>query len=472
MKGSKARSSRRQFIKQTGAAAVGGMLAADALGRTAGRAATGFDYDVIVIGAGFAGATAARELGEDGLRVGLFEARNRLGGLTYTSRFAGHDIELGGMWFHWLQPNIWAEIHRYGMHLYESPVLDPQTVVLLGSDGKRQVGDASLVADVLKWMDALHHDSFALYPQAMIDPYHVEEKIAAIDHQSIQTRLDSLPLTTRERDVFSGLLEIVPGSSLSEASLTQQLKLHALAGWNSGLLLDLQNRFRLKEGTNGLISAIVEDSGADVHLSTPIAAIDHGPGHVEISTEDDKKITARCAILTLPINTFNNVKFTPGLPSDKQTIIDKGQPSTGTKVYVQVAQDLGRFQAFGPAASPLTYMHAEYFGSQGSVLIGFGGQRELLDINDNAAIEQAVKAYIPDVEFQSAVAYDWTYDPYSLGTWPNYRKGEMYNPLIMRRPEGALFFAGGYTAKGWTSFVDGAVESGIRVAREVQELFG
>jgi NADPH-dependent 2,4-dienoyl-CoA reductase/sulfur reductase-like enzyme len=72
------------------------------------------DYDAIVIGGGFAGVTAARELHQNGLRVLLLEARPRIGGRTFTSEVGGHELELGGAFFHWTQPHAWAEITRYG----------------------------------------------------------------------------------------------------------------------------------------------------------------------------------------------------------------------------------------------------------------------------------------------------------------------------------------------------------------------
>ena len=66
------------------------------------------DVDVVVIGAGFAGLVAARELGRAGLDVLVLEARDRVGGRTWTDHRLGHDLELGGTWVHWVQPHAWA----------------------------------------------------------------------------------------------------------------------------------------------------------------------------------------------------------------------------------------------------------------------------------------------------------------------------------------------------------------------------
>lgn len=71
--------------------------------RTSGR------YDVIVIGAGFAGLIAARDLSRlHGLRVLLIEARDRIGGRTWTAKELGEDIEMGGTWIHWSVAHVQA----------------------------------------------------------------------------------------------------------------------------------------------------------------------------------------------------------------------------------------------------------------------------------------------------------------------------------------------------------------------------
>src|SRR3954470_8301951 len=72
-------------------------------------------HDVIVIGGGFCGVTAARELALRGRRVLLVEARERLGGRTWSAEWRGLPVEYGGQWVHWHQPHTWAEITRAGL---------------------------------------------------------------------------------------------------------------------------------------------------------------------------------------------------------------------------------------------------------------------------------------------------------------------------------------------------------------------
>jgi monoamine oxidase len=69
--------------------------------------------DVVIVGGGFAEVTAARELTMRG-RSAVLEARDRLGGRTYTADHDGHAMELGGTWVHPEQPHVGAEISRTG----------------------------------------------------------------------------------------------------------------------------------------------------------------------------------------------------------------------------------------------------------------------------------------------------------------------------------------------------------------------
>jgi monoamine oxidase len=82
--------------------------------------------DVLIIGAGFAGAIVARELRMAGISSTVLEARDRIGGRTLTATWLGEVIELGGQYVHWTQPHIWAEMTRYGAEIEEITGLSAQ----------------------------------------------------------------------------------------------------------------------------------------------------------------------------------------------------------------------------------------------------------------------------------------------------------------------------------------------------------
>ncbi|HEY3652886.1 MAG TPA: FAD-dependent oxidoreductase, partial [Streptosporangiaceae bacterium] len=134
-----------------------------------GQARTGrADADVVVIGAGFAGLVAARELGRAGLGVLVLEARDRVGGRTWTDRRLGHDLELGGTWVHWVQPHTWAEMTRYGRQVTRSPAVEE--AYWLGAGGAPRAGTLDeFMALIADGQQAIVDDVRAAIPRG-IDP--------------------------------------------------------------------------------------------------------------------------------------------------------------------------------------------------------------------------------------------------------------------------------------------------------------
>src|SRR5580658_2622621 len=107
-----------------------GMLAGSVVAAAPGKAAPSrkTQYDVIVLGGGFAGVTAARELARSGRRCVILEARGRLGGRTFSTQVFDEQADVGGQWIHWIQPHVWAEVTRYGLTLVETPGASPASV--------------------------------------------------------------------------------------------------------------------------------------------------------------------------------------------------------------------------------------------------------------------------------------------------------------------------------------------------------
>ncbi|WP_343955587.1 FAD-dependent oxidoreductase, partial [Nonomuraea longicatena] len=106
----------RRSVLKAGLAITGAAVATSATAAVAEAAqdpALRRHFDVIVVGAGMAGVTATRELRAKGKRVLLLEARDRVGGRTWTDTWRGHMIERGGTWVDRLQPHVWRELNRY-----------------------------------------------------------------------------------------------------------------------------------------------------------------------------------------------------------------------------------------------------------------------------------------------------------------------------------------------------------------------
>jgi monoamine oxidase len=429
------------------------------------------DYDAIVVGGGFAGVTAARELHLNGLRVLLLEARPRIGGRTFTSEVRGHELELGGAFFHWTQPHAWAEITRYGLEIEEPAPAEPLRSAWVTSGELKQGGPEQMGALAFQAAGPFFQDATQAFPRPH-DPL-FSPAIAKLDGRSVAARLDGLGLPDDQRDVLAGIFASSCHCSPSDAGLVEMLRWYALPGASMTAYLDSVARYTLHGGTRRLIEAMLADAQPELGLSTPVKAVRQQGEQVVVTTEAGETVSARALVLTLPLNVLGSIEFSPALSPEKRAAASEGHAGAGVKLHVAVAGRVGTFSGLAPWPAPLTSLSTEYAEPDATVLTAFGPSGALLDINDDEAIQLAVRRMLPEAEVQWAVGYDWNADPYARGTWCVFRPGQLTRHLEeLQRPEGRVVYASGDNANGWRGFIDGAIESGLRAGREVVGLLG
>lgn len=428
------------------------------------------NYDVIVIGGGFAGVTAAREVRRAGLECVILEARDRVGGRTWYSDVAGHKTELGGTWIHWIQPHVWAEISRYGLTVTESPGLAAPGHCVWFTAGQRKTGPVEeLLEQIAKGAARFCYDVERVLPR----PYEplFADGVFEIDHLSVQDRLDSLGLPTEQKDLLSGFWSAACQAPCSEAGLVTMLRWWALGQRDFTLMLDAMARYKLSNGTKGLLDAMIEEARAEVRLSTPVDLVEHDADHVRITTANGESLSARAAIIATPLNVLGAITFAPALSAGKQAATQEGQASHGLKVVALVRGVPPDFLGLAPDSYPLTYLGSEREESDGVLMVGFGPNAQAFDVTDRRAVQEVIREFLPDAEVVAANGHDWTNDPLAGGTWSVYRPAQLTRYLReLQRPEGRLFVAGSDVASGWNGFIDGAIESGLRAGRQAVRL--
>ena len=457
---------RRDLLKAAGAGALAAAAAPLAGAASDGGHDSGdskrYDYDAIVIGAGAAGATAARDLGASGMKVLVLEARTRPGGLIFTSSFAGETVELGATWIHWLQPHVWAEKVRYDLPIVEKSMAPNERFVVLHPDGKREEVDPDEAGmDVFISLNKFNEGSREYFPRPY-DPL-FNDAVKKLDLQSMAKRMDEVGLSERQKAMMSGGYGVFAGGDLGEAAASVMLRQHA-AGWDTLGWLDAGARFKFEGGTHSLISALLEDSGAELRTGTPVAAIRSDGGQVVVKTEDGDEVSARAAVVTVPINTYGDIDFRPGLTGGKAALAKKGQMARTDKVWVHISEEL-TVGGFGPTLGPFCQI-GTYKVIESGTLLECWNAGDTLNTHDRRAVTAAVQQYLPEAEVLAHTSYDWNADPFSKGVYPSFRVGELTQYWRdLRRAEGNVFFAGAMTG-GWYQYIDGAVESGLRAARD------
>jgi monoamine oxidase len=423
-------------------------------------------FDVAVVGGGLAGLSAARELGVSGRHVVVLEARDRLGGRAWFSSFAGTEVEMGGGFVHRIQPFIWAELERYGLDVVENP--DPERIFQRHDDGVEEAGP-EVFASFLASIDTLCEGARTLIPEATAIP--TSEAAREADRLSLRQKLDALDLSPGERERLDALGSGLSSAPNDRAGFLPIAKSYALADYDADLMLESNGRWTIARGTRALVDAITADVAGDVRMRSVVHGISQTGGGVTIAT-DGGDVSATAAIVAVPLNTLGSIAFDPPLARLKQEAAATGSVGLGVKVWATLSEQYPSSFATGPDRYPLTYAQTEAVTADGRPLVlAFGPSAERLPLTDHARVAASIEEMLPGAKVDQVGGHDWVRDPFSRGTWAAYAPGTWLRwAPELGRPEGRIVFAGSDIAPGWGSYMDGAIETGLRAAREVEAI--
>jgi monoamine oxidase len=424
-------------------------------------------YDAVVVGAGFAGLTAARELSRQGFSVRVVEARDRIGGRTWLDHRLGRDLEIGGTWVHWTQPYVWAELTRYGLATTPSP--EPERAFWWADGGRHEGGADELLGLIGQTNGDFVRDSRKYFPE----PFNPlgRDDFKAIDHVSVQERIREQFPAGGPRDILESFWALNFNGPLEDAALTQALRWVALTNGDWAVSFEACATYKIVGGTAALAAAILADAGTGVEHGFTVEAITEDSGVVEVRSADGRTIRGRTAIVTVPLHTLNSVDFAPALPAAKAEGASRGQVSKGAKVWLRVRGEHAPFVALGGADWPLNFFQVEYTLDGDTIAVGFGPDASKIDVEDPSAVQFQLERLVPGVEVLAVASHNWVDDPLSGETWPMHRTGFLSTHLAaMQEAHGRVLFAGSDIANGWCGFIDGAIESGMGAALSAASL--
>jgi pseudooxynicotine oxidase len=425
-------------------------------------------HDVVVVGGGFAGVTAAREAALRGRSVLLLEARPRLGGRTWTSQWGPAEIEYGGAWVHWHQPHTWSELTRAGLQVLLSD--DAEVAGWYVGGERRHATIAQRDAIARRGWDQFVDGVRAALPKPH-DPLFALGELARFDRLSIADRLDELELSVEEREVLTAELESLAHAPLCDAGAVSVLRWHALSGYSLELTQFTGGRVTIAGGTAALLASIASDAPFEQRLGAAAAAVTARNGHVEVETRDGAGFRGRAVVVAVPINALSAISFSPQLSERKLEAIASGQASRGIKIFIHARGEPVWQNSIRPG-HPFGYLATEELFDDGTqLMIGFGLDAERCDASDPRAVQRQLDEILPGYEVLAVTAHDWLADEHSRGTWAIHRPGwyERHH-AAMQSLQGRVVLAGSDIANGWAGFIDGAIESGLRAGNRAAAL--
>ncbi|WP_042355501.1 flavin monoamine oxidase family protein [Bacillus rubiinfantis] len=422
------------------------------------------DYDVIIVGAGFSGITAARELRLLGKKVVVLEARDRLGGRTWVDQRLGSELEMGGTYVHWHQPYVWTEITRYGLELVTAPKTEKVYWI---------VDDKPYSAPVPEFRNKLRGTVEKLlnegrkYLPLPFQPLN-NDQFREMDKITADQFIREFGLTKEEYDILHGWIASDFCGDPKEGAVTQIFRWWAFSEGNWETQSAMISTYRLQKGTKALIEAMAADADAEINFSTVVTQIEQQNGTVTVKTEDGSIFNGKAAIVTVPLTTLNSIEFKPRLSMEKRAASAEGQTSKGVKAWAKVKGTLEPFDALAPGWYPLCSVHLDRYIDGDTIIVGFGASSEKLDPNNRSEVEKALKVWIPDIEVMESAGHDWVKDEFTRETWPMLKPNQLTGyHQEWNTPENAVFLGGTTFANGWAGFIDGAIENGITVSRRV-----
>lgn len=449
--------------------------------------------DVVIVGAGVAGLTAAYALQQAGYEVLVLEARDRVGGRLYSREVVpGVVIDLGGQWLGPTQNRAYELAQSLGVRLFPTYTEGASLAVI---NGKRQVYKGVVphlglrtLLDFGRGVKLLDTMASQVPLEAPWQAPHAHEWDSITFASWIERTLRT-PLARWGMHLFS---KAVYAAEPADFSL-----LHALFYLHSGGGFERlvatrggaqQDRF--VQGAQSLTIGLAQCLGERVRLNSPVRQIEQLGDRVRVysqssPTAPQQVYEAKAVIVAIPPALAGRIDYHPPLPSARDQLTQRVPQGSVIKCFAVYDRPFWREQGLNGFVNsteepvPLVFDNSPPDGSVG-VLLGFieGGQaRQMSQVSPeqrreavlaNFALYFGERARKPELYLD----HDWSAETWSRGcygahfppgTWTQYGHA-------LRTPIGRIFWAGTETATRWMGYIEGAIESGVRVAEEVQSV--
>ncbi len=441
-------------------------------------------YDTIVIGAGYAGLTAAKILKSAGKNIKILEARDRVGGRVFTQSYdGGFYLDLGGAWVGPGQNRFYKLIKETGNSTFKT-FNEGKSVMWFGDKVKTYKGliPPLPVGPLLSLDFGIKKINRLSKGIDLTEPWS-HPKSAEWDGMTLHSwLLKNMPFQ-RARDLFKIAAEAIWAADPNEISF-----LHALFYTKSGENLDVlmnvdkgAQEERIVGGAQMPALKLAAELSNELELGRVAKKITQNEDTV-IVTGEGFSYECKTLIIAIPPNQVGKIQFEPMLPANKTQLYQRMPMGTVTKTYAVYPKPFWREKGLNGLAATnngfttVTFDNSPKDGSKG-ILMGFvlANQAKTFanlspEERKSSILGSFTKMFGEEAgkpEFY--LDHSWVEEEFTGGCYAALMPPGVWTSLghALREVSGRIHWAGTETATHWMGYIDGAIQSGERAAEEI-----